>query len=249
MKKTIQLVFILLFLNQITINLNAQNIANSDVYTLKLIKEIPLLSIGIGGGLYGQYLHRQKPVLDAVDIQSLNANAIKPAFDRFATRNNSYRSKVWSDVLLYSVMAAPFSLLLDKNIRNDYKNVGVIGLETYLLNAAVTGITKEIFQRKRPYVYNSTFTLAEKMERDATSSFFSGHTSMVAASYFMTAKMYSDYHPNSKALPFVWAGAATIPALTALFRVKAGKHFLTDVLVGYIVGAGIGLLVPELHRN
>jgi membrane-associated phospholipid phosphatase len=30
---------------------------------------------------------------------------------------------------------------------------------------------------------------------------------------------------------------------------KGGKHFLSDVLVGFTVGAATGLLVPQLHRR
>ena len=37
--------------------------------------------------------------------------------------------------------------------------------------------------------------------------------------------------------------------MTAYLRVRAGKHFLTDVIAGYAVGATIGILVPHLHRN
>ena len=31
-------------------------------------------------------------------------------------------------------------------------------------------------------------------------------------------------------------------------RLKAGKHFLSDNLLGYAVGASIGVAVPQLHR-
>ena len=36
--------------------------------------------------------------------------------------------------------------------------------------------------------------------------------------------------------------------VVAYFRIRAGKHFLTDNLVGYAVGATVGVLVPRLHR-
>jgi membrane-associated phospholipid phosphatase len=47
----------------------------------------------------------------------------------------------------------------------------------------------------------------------------------------------------------VWGAAAIIPAVVAYFRIKAGKHFLTDNLVGYAVGATVGVLVPRLHQT
>jgi hypothetical protein len=36
-------------------------------------------------------------------------------------------------------------------------------------------------------------------------------------------------------------------ATTATLQVLDGEHFLSDVLVGAGVGAGIGLLVPVMH--
>ena len=37
-------------------------------------------------------------------------------------------------------------------------------------------------------------------------------------------------------------------ALTAYGRVAAGRHFPSDLIVGGIVGAAIGHLVPRSHR-
>jgi len=49
--------------------------------------------------------------------------------------------------------------------------------------------------------------------------------------------------------PIVWTAAATIPAITGYLRVRGGRHFPTDVIGGYIVGAAVGCLVPHLHRT
>ena len=43
--------------------------------------------------------------------------------------------------------------------------------------------------------------------------------------------------------------AALVPAAVAYNRIEAGKHFLTDNLVGYAVGATMGILVPQLHKK
>ena len=47
----------------------------------------------------------------------------------------------------------------------------------------------------------------------------------------------------------MWTGAAIVPALVGFTRVKAGKHYWTDVLTGYAVGALVGTLTPFLHRR
>ena len=35
----------------------------------------------------------------------------------------------------------------------------------------------------------------------------------------------------------------------AYFLIEAGKYFLTDNLVGYAVGATMGVVVPQLHKK
>jgi membrane-associated phospholipid phosphatase len=61
----------------------------------------------------------------------------------------------------------------------------------------------------------------------------------------------SDYHPDMKTEYKIglWTFAAAVPFATAYLRVSAGKHFPTDVMTGYAVGAAIGWLVPHLHKK
>ena len=61
--------------------------------------------------------------------------------------------------------------------------------------------------------------------------------------------MLHDFNPGSPAEPFVWGAAALVPAAVAYYRLEAGKHFLSDNLLGYAVGATAGLVVPQLHKS
>ena len=60
--------------------------------------------------------------------------------------------------------------------------------------------------------------------------------------------MFDDLYTTSNARRYLWATAAIVPAIQGYLRVRAGKHFVTDVVVGYLIGAAVGLLVPSLHR-
>jgi membrane-associated phospholipid phosphatase len=182
------------------------------------------------------------------EINLLDRNDINE-FDRGATYNSSASAKTASDVLLYSSALLPLSFLASKESRQDFGRISILYGETVFITAGITYFTKGVILRTRPFVYNEDFSLADKEKASARHSFFSGHTSLTAASCFFTAKVFSDYFPDSKLKPYVWAGAIVLPAVTGYFRVAAGKHFRTDVITGYVIGASIGYLVPRLHKK
>lgn len=217
-------------------------------YQLRPAKE----GVLAGGGIMlmgGSYLLQKKvPSLTPAQIQQLNSNAI-PRFDRFTIRQFDGKARKASDVFLMSAPALPFLLFADPAIRKDWKTVGLMGVETFVLNVAITNLTKSTVLRTRPYAYNPNVPMTLKEERDTRFSFVSGHTSTVACMSFYTAKVYTDYHPGAKENPWIWAAAATLPAVTGFLRVKGGKHFPTDVIGGYLLGTAIGIAVPYLHQK
>jgi membrane-associated phospholipid phosphatase len=186
--------------------------------------------------------------LNTTQIAGLNVTQV-PRFERFVTKNYNLKSRKASDYLLYSSALIPLALLADHRVRSDVKTAGVLGFELVLSSVALTQITKELAHRTRPYAYNPDVPMSEKLKRDTRLSFFSGHTSTTAAIAFGAAKIWSGYHPDSRWKPLVWTGAALFPATVAILRVGAGKHFVSDVLVGYAVGAACGWLIPYFHRK
>ncbi len=218
-----------------------------NTYNLSYATDIPIGAIAIGTNIPPLFLKKNKPVLTEPQIQELNANHIWK-LDRFVTKQWNTKAAISSDVFMIGSMVLPSLLLINKQVRSEAGVITLMYAETWLLNAGITNLTKELFKRKRPFVYNPNAPLSKKMKADATSSFFSGHTSFAASSSFFMAKVYADTNPNSRYKPYVWSAAATIPLTTAILRIIAGKHFPTDVFVGYIIGATTGILVPHLHR-
>ncbi|WP_235297918.1 phosphatase PAP2 family protein [Portibacter marinus] len=157
-------------------------------------------------------------------------------------------SRTASDVLFYSLTAAPFTVLTSSKIKNDRLEYLIMYSEVIALNGGFTFLVKSAVNRKRPYFFNEEVPLEERQNIDARKSFFSGHTSHASALSFFTARVFSDLYPESDWRFVVWGAAGVFPAATAYLRVRAGRHFPTDVIVGYGVGTGIGLLVPYLHR-
>ncbi len=179
-------------------------------------------------------------------IASLNRNDIN-IFDRSATYQHSKVSGTVSDALLYSSIGLPLLHLLNKNCRKDYCKIVTIHAEVLVMDLAFTELLKETVRRKRPLLYDPTVSMSTKYNKDNFKSFFSGHTSTVAAMSFCFATVFAQYNPNSKAKPAVWALCAALPVATGALRYAAGKHYLTDIITGYAVGALIGVGVPYLH--
>lgn len=244
MKKYILLLLSLLVL----VNVYSQDSTQrKSVYKFRLGVDIPIGLISLGSGVTSLILHHKKQPLTFEELSNLKPSDVNK-FDRYAIYQHSKASAIASDVFQYSAMVSPALLFIDKDIRKDWKTVMPVWVETFALTSALTLFTKELAKRNRPYVYTD-FDNGNKYSKDARSSFWSGHTSITAASTFFIAMVYADYHPNSKWKPLMWTGAAIIPALTGITRVKAGKHYWTDVITGYAVGALVGTLTPFLHRR
>jgi membrane-associated phospholipid phosphatase len=218
-------------------------------YQLKTGREIGLYSLGIGlmGG--GYYMRQQMDPLSTAEVSGLNARSLTK-LERWATQMRSGESNKASDMLLFSSNIMPFVLTLsDKAMRKDCKTIGAMYGQAVFINLGLTALAKTTVQRTRPYAYQSKLAVEERATLSAKQSFWSGHTSQAAAMCFLSARLFSDYHPDSKWKPVIWTAAATIPAATGILRMTAGKHFPTDVLFGYATGAAIGLIVPSLHKR
>lgn len=215
--------------------------------------ELPYFSIGLGllsSGLLIKVINGKDPfTID--ELNALDKNDINP-FDRGATYNHSIAAKTASDIILYSGIAIPtLFFLTNHHTSKDISSLSIMGLEVISITSGLTFSTKYIFNRTRPLVYNPTFSISERTSSTSRTSFFSGHTSTAAAMSFYLASVFTTYHPNMKtgAKIGIWSFAIALPAVTGYLRVESGKHFNSDVLVGYAVGATVGWLVPYLHKK
>jgi membrane-associated phospholipid phosphatase len=170
-------------------------------------------------------------------------------WDEQAISNQSGFAKTASNYLMLGSAVLPLAMFADKGIRSEARTVFIMGAQAGLIAHGLTLGTKRLVLRNRPYVFNPDVPISEKLANESRFSFFSGHTSMTATITFFTAKVWSDFHPDSRWKPVVWSAAAALPALTGYLRHRAGRHYFTDVAAGYGVGALVGYFVPHLHRR
>ena len=237
-------IFLILFLAAIN------PVKTQSPYQLDVAKESILYGTGLGISLSAALLKSRVEPLSKAKIQELRSRGVW-SLDRVAILQSSDRARKWSDYFLKTTPFLPFALLADPKMRKEPGQAGVLYTQVFLLNTGITALTKTLAKRSRPYVYNTTAVFPDEKlyTREARRSFFSGHTSTVSAASFLTAKLYTDLNPDRDINILVWSSASILPALTGFWRVKAGRHFPTDVISGLVVGGLIGILLPEIHKN
>jgi membrane-associated phospholipid phosphatase len=72
----------------------------------------------------------------------------------------------------------------------------------------------------------------------------------MTASIGATATYLAFARSPRTARPWITLALATaLSTFVSVERVRAGKHFPTDVIAGSLAGAGVGIVVPHLHRT
>ncbi|MCB0492871.1 MAG: phosphatase PAP2 family protein [Cyclobacteriaceae bacterium] len=224
--------------------------AEGHPYRLDFKREVPFIvtsGVILGAGLLADGLNKTTPftIEELGDLKTSDINAL----DRRYVNNYSPIDAKTSDYFRTGVTILPILLLSEHHTKEDITSLLVMSAEVMAVTFGVTNGVKNLVARTRPNVYNPIVPLSERTNSRSRKSFFSGHTSHTAAASFFMAKVISDYHPNmNKGTKIVlWSVSAYIPAITGYLRVKAGKHFPTDVMAGYAVGAFTGWLIPHLH--
>lgn len=249
MKRNTLILLILL----ITINLIAQkdSTKKEKVYKINYKAELPITA---ASAIYSQLVYQRigEKEMDPVKVANLNKSDIN-SFDKIAV-NMDYKTladaSTVSDIGVNIATALPVVLLLDKEIRQDWLDIVFLYAEAHSFNLlAYSMFGPNLVDRYRPICYYDELSIGERTKERFRNSFFSGHTSTTAIGSFFAAKIYSDYHPELGNKKYLLFGAACIPStLVAVYRVKAAKHYPSDVITGLFVGASIGILTPHLHK-
>ena len=218
------------------------------VYKLKPKVDIPLTVATAGWTIYGFTQVYSKDNSTEEQINRLNVNDIN-GFDRWAADVWSEKAADASDLIFYGSMPLPALLFLDKKMRKDAGKISFLYLEAMSITGLLYTGSAHLFDRYRPYTYNPNTPMGDRVEGNAKNSFPAGHVAVVGTSTFFIAKVFADYHPESKLKWLFYTGAALATGTTGYLRHRGGRHFPSDIVVGTAVGALSGILVPHFHKN
>lgn len=204
-----------------------------------------------------ELLHLKKGrALTKAELEAASTDVI-PAYERHVAQNLSLRAMQFSDKLLITSL---YGTVTNSLVFGDFEHAGLISLQVLVVNDGLNQLAKKLFKRKRPFTYNPdtdalydqfpAYHKYNRLSNDARTSFYSGHSAHAASFSFLTATLFAHYHPDQKGTrKALFALAGAYPALMAHLRVRAGKHFISDVATGYLIGAAIGYGIPALHRT
>ncbi len=138
-----------------------------------------------------------------------------------------------SDVTFIATALVAGIFVLSEIPKDKRLNQSIRMAENIWMTYNITETFKNNVKRVRPYAYQGV------RKKDDIRSFISGHSSItanIATSMWMS-------NPKNKTLPILATGLAVG---TAALRVKAGKHFVSDVLSGIIVGFAVAFIHEKM---
>lgn len=208
-----------------------------------LISVVGLLALLVASAVTGQAL----PALDSRILVALRnpgdlSVPIGPTWLHAVARDITALGSV-SVLTLVTILGAGYLLLSDRSRLAAFLIVAIVtgALFTFGLKAAV--------QRPRPdYVVLSA--------RAQITSFPSGHAMMSAITYLTMGVLLAQTEQRPSMRIFASAAGIVLAVLVGITRLYLGVHWPTDVLAGWILGAGWAVFcrlvlsrVPEIYRR
>jgi len=155
-----------------------------------------------------------------------------------------------SDKLLAVALTAPLFLQMSQGFDTSMGNASLIYAEAHGFDLLLANTAKIIVRRPRPYTHSHDVHVREFAERqgaDAYASFYSAHASTAFTSAMAGSLLYAARTDDLAARHAVWGFEFLMAGMTAQLRVRAGRHYRTDIWVGALAGLATGWLVPAAH--
>jgi undecaprenyl-diphosphatase len=190
------------------------------------------------------------PNFDRSKLISIDRGAVSQTPDPNAS---TYSNIGLFAALSYSVIDPVLSGFRESSVQTGLVD-GIMYAESLSLTFALTNMVKMAVRRPRPQAYidaeaHKNDPNYSNSVTDSSLSFFSGHAAEVAA-VGATATYLAFARSPHTARPWITLILATgLSTFVSIERVRSGAHFPTDVIAGTIAGAGIGVIVPHLHRT
>ncbi len=186
----------------------------------------------------GDTLKLDRAVLMALRVPGDPANPVGPPWLEEAARDVTALGSF--TVLGFVVFVVAVSLMLAGRARTGWFLAGAAAS-----GAIISTVLKALIDRPRPDLTGLT--------RVFTASFPSGHATSSAVVYLTIGALLAATATRRREQVFYWAVAVFLVMIVGLSRIYLGVHYPSDVLAGWLIGAGwaiaCGLAVSNLSSH
>jgi len=208
------------------------------------------ISIGLSGAAFSAARIARNSIdpLTPTQISEIQLGGFND-FDRIFSNGFYHVGYAHASDVISIANLVPLAFYVLPAYKEEYLTLNIMAIETFAITAAITQVVKVLVKRPRPFLHSGQ-DLYDLSDPDARLSFFSGHTSAISATSFFLAQTIIDMKSitSVRKKGWIYAGAIIVPGIMGSLRIASGKHFMTDVLTGLVVGSSVGLLVPMWHR-
>ena len=179
-----------------------------------------------------------------------STNALDRTFDQSLRSNGRARLAArFSDVLSFFSLGAPLTLQPAIAFAHDRRvaaNMFAVSSLSFSSAILAVNLIKRLTRRRRPgRLCDLEPTLCES--DFANRSFPSGHSALAFTAAALACMFYNRLEVfETQAANAVGCGVAVgMATATGILRVVAGRHHITDVIVGALIGTALGWLLPS----
>ncbi len=172
------------------------------------------------------------------------------SLDEPVKRNFSIDAAHLSDITVNIAVVLPVATLFSGHFDRPYGDSMLLYAQALAGSFALNAVAKYTVQRPRPYNYSDDPAIrkwATEQGGDSHVSFYSGHSAMSFTAAVAAATLLASHSDDYNARAVVWGVGLGLASFTAGMRVRAGRHYISDVAIGAVLGAGMGFAIPYLH--
>ena len=151
-----------------------------------------------------------------------------------------------SDMVAYSQVLVPVGAAAFGLERRDAQDVLARHYQVLAITYGSSYLIKAAVWRARPFLYDPNVSPERAADRTGGNSFPSSHVAVAFASATFISTI-ADQYWDERYTTILTVGSYATASMAAILRIAAGRHFVSDVLAGALLGIAVGWAVPTAH--
>ena len=220
-------------------------------YKIDLATDVPLTLSSIGIISFGTVLYYRMETPDNLKTQDVLLPWDKPLAGRYS-ENADKASDIGSIFAVAPLVVGGIAWHDGSSSGKEFGTFTLMFFQAIGIGNGINLAMRSLEIWPRPYMYAEDGAGREKAEKanaEAHGSFFSGHATAAFTVATFTDQWFRTAYPNSPYKGIMRASAYSLATLESVLRIAAGKHYITDVVVGALVGTGVSIGILEMHRD